>query len=123
MDTHALPLEERDETAACVGFPPPPPVANGGCATAAYPAVAARPPLTPRAAAALTPTHRRGMPGAMIAAFRCEYECGFEGGFEVVSAHELSCTFKPATHKNNQEMQRDANASAHSTIVFLSLMH
>ena len=102
--------EERDQTAARVGFPPPHPDANVGCAAAAYPAVAPLPPLTPRAAAALTPIHRRGMPGALIAAFSCEYEYGFE----LVSAHESSCTFKPVTPKNNQEMQRDANAS-HST--------
>ncbi len=114
MDTQALPLKERDRTAARVGFPPRPPPANGGCAAAAYPAFAALPALTPMAAAALTPAHRRGMPRAILAAFSCEYECGFEGGFEVVSVHELFCTFKPATPKNNQEMQRDANAS-HST--------
>ena len=32
-------------------------------------------------------------------AFRCEYDCGFTGGFEQVSAHEFSCKFNPSPTK------------------------
>ena len=28
--------------------------------------------------------------------FSCDFKCGFEGGFERVSAHESSCIFNPA---------------------------
>jgi hypothetical protein len=53
------------------------------------------------------------------ALFSCEYDCGFTGGFEQVSAHECSCKLNPSTAKqsiyskflqrtsNGQEKKRD----------------
>jgi len=29
--------------------------------------------------------------------FSCEYDCGFEGEFDEVSAHELTCNYNPST--------------------------